>query len=124
MRLVVSARAAFQELESCCVDYNFGKESDGFHQGKAVIYFSAKDLGILRHYLGMDIDYCHEEGKVILSRGYFVSEILIMFHMEAFKPSHTLMDAIFILEPHFDEETKITDAPYRQFVGIVMYVML
>lgn len=86
--------------------------------------FAMKDMGIIKHYLDMDIHYLREEGKVVMSQSHFVSEILDRFSMSSCKPAKTPMESKVILRPHIDGETTIMQAPYRRLVGSVMYLML
>lgn len=44
--------------------------------------------------------------------------------MQDCKPSNTPMEAKLILQPHCDSENDLTNAPFRQLVGSVMYLML
>lgn len=86
--------------------------------------FAMKDLGMIKSYLAIDIDYRREEGTVILSQGHAVRDVLRKFHMEKCKPSNTPMEAKLILKPQVDGETTVTSAPYRQLIGCIMYLML
>lgn len=86
--------------------------------------FAMKDIGSIKHYLGMDIDYKFSEGEVILSQGHYVSEVLKRFGMDNCKSSPTPMEAKLVLHPHVDGVTKLTEGPYRQLVGSIMYLML
>lgn len=44
--------------------------------------FEMKDLGIIKHFFGMDIIYLLEEGKVVLRQGHFLGETKIVFTIE------------------------------------------
>lgn len=83
-----------------------------------------KDLGIAKHYLEIYFDYHREDGKVVLCQQHFDLEILRRFVMEACKPSLTPMETKLILEPHISGEIKLTEGPYRQLAGCVIYLML
>ena len=86
--------------------------------------FHMKDLGLVKHYLGMDINYQREDGVVILSQSHYVTKILKRFSMSDCKSVATPMESKLILSPHEDGATELTSAPYRQLIGSVMYLML
>lgn len=86
--------------------------------------FSMKDLGTLKHYLGMDIDYKREKGIVLLSQTNFITEVLKRFSMSQCKPTHTPMQTKTVLHPHNDGANTLTSNPHRQLIGSVMYLLL
>lgn len=86
--------------------------------------FAMKDLGILKHYLGIDISYDRQRGSVAMCQSHLVLNILRRFDMESCKPSNTPMEAKLALQPHVESKTNLTSAPYRQLIGSIMYLML
>lgn len=58
-----------------------------------------KDMGIIKHYLGIDIHHLREEGKVEMPQSHFVNEILAQFSMSSFKLAKTPMESKSMLQP-------------------------
>ena len=85
--------------------------------------FAMTDMGIIKHYLGMDIEYNRDEGIVRLSQTEAINGILRRFRMEECKPALTPMETKLMLNPRTEHED-IADVPYRQIIGCLMYVML
>ena len=86
--------------------------------------FAMKDLGVMKHYLGMDINYEREKGLVALSQQSFINSVLKRFSMSQCKPASTPMEAKSIQHPHYDGGTPLSDKPYRQLIGSVMHLLL
>lgn len=79
-----------------------------------------KDLGVAKHYPGMDIDYRREEGIVMLSQVHAAVKIFETFSIQDCKPTTTPMEAKLILLPHVKGDTDVTNSSYRQLIGYVL----
>lgn len=86
--------------------------------------FAMKDLGVMKHYLGIDINYEREKGAVTLSQRHFIDEVLKRFSMSQCKSSSTPMEAKSMQQPHIDGDSTLSDKPYRKLIGSVMYILL
>lgn len=82
------------------------------------------DMGEIKHYLGIDIEYHRENGTVKMSQAKAIEGVLARFRMQDCKALNTPMETKIILEPHDGDGATITEAPYRQIIGCLMYIML
>lgn len=80
--------------------------------------FKMKDLGRLKHFLG--IDFIHSDGSVKMSQEAYVHRILERFNMQNCKPRETPCD----LKLHYTEDAvKMCDVKmYREAVGSLIYL--
>lgn len=85
--------------------------------------FDMKDLGALRHILGIEIEYDREKGLMKLSQRKYAETVLKKFNMTFCKGVGTPLEANVILRNPGEEHT-VENIPYREFVGSVMYLML
>lgn len=80
--------------------------------------FNMKDLGPLRHFLG--IDFTQHKGEVKMSQRRHIEKILKRFGMSDCKPRMTPCE----LKPELDGEGEILNVTgYREIVGCLIYIM-
>lgn len=85
--------------------------------------FDMKDLGEIRHVLGMQVQNNREDGSLKLSQEAYAETILKRFEMISCKEINTPMEGnIAILKE--TSENLITNVPYRELIGSIMYLML
>jgi len=63
-------------------------------------YFKIKDLGVIKDYLGIDIDYNPDLGYLKLSQGNYIDKVLAKFNMKNCNPASTPIDSKIKLEPN------------------------
>ena len=84
--------------------------------------FSIKDLGPVKHYLGMRVTY--DKNTYYLDQEAYVESILKRFNMENCKPIDTpLAPDDSLLEPILESEEDADLNLYQQGVGSLMYLM-
>lgn len=82
--------------------------------------FFMKDLGRLKHFLGMELKYEHD--GVLLHQRKYVVDLLVKFGMESCKPT-TPMEPSLVLRA--DEGKELEDVTmYRRIVGSLIYLTL
>ena len=69
-------------------------------------YFNIKDLGLIKDYLGIDIDLNLKEGYIKLSQSKYIEKVLVKYQMEASNPVYTPIDSKTKLEPNKGQATK------------------
>lgn len=80
--------------------------------------FKIKDLGKLRHFLG--IDFAQTKGEVKMNQKRYISKILERFEMTHCKPRVTPCE----MKMKFDSEGEATDSKkYCEVVGSLIYLM-
>ncbi|KAJ0445113.1 putative RNA-directed DNA polymerase [Helianthus annuus] len=100
-----------------------GDDEDGIEQVKEnlCIRFYMKDLGILSHFLGLELKY--EDDSVVLHQQKYSIELLQRFGMVDCKPAMTPSDTTVKL--CVDRGSKLEDPiMYRQIVGSLIYLTL
>lgn len=85
--------------------------------------FKMKDKGILKHFLGLAIDYDREEGILKLNQSRYAESILKRFEMENCKSSLVPIDPKLKLNVCTDPKN-LTTKPFRELIGSLMYLML
>lgn len=81
--------------------------------------FRMKDLGCVKQYLGIDIDYNREEKKMILSQEHYIVSLAEKYNIKDSKGFSTPMEINLKLEP----AEKINDRlKYRNLIGALLYV--
>ena len=91
--------------------------------------FEMSDLGELKYCLGMEIARDHDAGTVSVRQSKFLQSILAKFGMQDCKPVKTPQDPGLHLTKSMCEggckhEESMTNVPYRQAVGCLMYLMV
>ncbi|XP_062535018.1 uncharacterized protein LOC134204205 [Armigeres subalbatus] len=82
--------------------------------------FEMSDCGELRHFLGMKIEYNHEDGQLQLSQDASIDKLITRFGMSECNPARTPMEKGLVLK----REGENINQPYRELLGSLMYVML
>ena len=85
--------------------------------------FEMKDLGEAKVCLGLEIHRNRSERKLWLAQSKYANTVLARFGMDTCKPVHTPMDANAQLQKA-DGGAPVTDEPYRQAIGSLMYLMV
>lgn len=84
--------------------------------------FSMKDLGSIRHFMGLNIQYNQDEGEMYIDQSNYIRKILNKFGMSDCKSRATPMETRIEFIKQEDDET--TSQPYRELVGSLMYLVL
>ena len=80
--------------------------------------FKMKDMGPLKHFLG--IDFKQSEGEIKMTQKRHIERMLIRFGMSECKPRPTPCEQ----KLHFDTEGEVIDSTgYRRIVGSLIYIM-
>lgn len=82
--------------------------------------FQMKDLNEVNNFLGFDIKYNKEIGKMVISQESYVNKILDKFGMKDCKPVNTPMDP----NLKWRKSENITDAPFKALLGCLQYLAL
>jgi len=84
--------------------------------------FKMTDLGKLRWYLGMRIKYHND--RITLDQEQYTTKVLERFNMSNAKPQSTPIVAGADVHLVLNKEDKLTNAPYRELVGCLLYLAL
>lgn len=84
--------------------------------------FSMKDKGELKNFLGLEIDYDRKRGIMKLNQSRYTERILRRFNFDNCKKSEVPIDPKLKLQ--FEEGVHITEKPYRELIGCLMYLMI
>lgn len=84
--------------------------------------FEMKDLGDVKYFLGLKIEYDMENGILQMSQRQYMKNVLKRFQMEDCKGISTPMESK--LELTWNETSNGTQQPYRELIGCLMYGML
>ena len=87
-------------------------------------HFSMKDLGCLRHCLGIEVTYNQEAGVMKLSQTKAIEEVLKRFRMTMCKEVSTPMECNYKPLTVYNDNEIHKSTPYRSAVGSLMYIML
>jgi hypothetical protein len=90
--------------------------------------FEMKDLGDLRHILGIRVTRNKKEGTIHLDQKTYIQDILARFNMTECKQTVTPMEANAKLTKALcptteKEKLEMRSVPYRQLIGSLMYAM-
>ena len=87
--------------------------------------FSMKDQGILRNFLGLQIDYDRSKGILKIHQSSYIQKILKRFNFENANPSFTPMETkLKLSKSDFSLKPLHTKQPVRELIGCLMYLML
>lgn len=89
---------------------------------KLMTHFEIKNKGNLKYFLGLEIDYNREQGYLKICQSKYVQKLLSKFNMEHCKGISTPIDPKLKLDTQTN--TNLTDKPFRQLIGCLMYLML
>lgn len=84
--------------------------------------FDMKDLGIVKQFMGLNIEIDEENEQLTIDQSQYIEAILRRFGMIDCKPSSTPMMKNLKLEKGNPEQK--TTSPYRELLGSLMYLML
>lgn len=84
--------------------------------------FSMKDLGEVRHFLGLQIERNIQTGVMKLSQTHFIERLLAKFKMTECKPKSVPVEQNLKLK--LCESVKPDNKPYRELVGCLMYLAM
>ena len=87
-------------------------------------YFNIKDLGLIKDYLGIDIDLNLDKGYIKLSQAKYIDKVLAKFSMESSNPVFTPMDSRTKLEPYKEEASKNFIKLFQSIIGSLLYITL
>ena len=82
--------------------------------------FDMKDLGPVKNFMGIQIE--RDDDQLLISQSHFIDAILSRFGMTECNPVATPMEAKLKLEKA--ESDKITQQPYRELLGCLMYLLI
>ena len=69
-------------------------------------YFNIKDLGLIKDYLGIDINLNLDKGYIKLSQAKYIDKVLAKFNMESSNPIFTPMNSRAKLEPNKEQASR------------------
>lgn len=81
--------------------------------------FNAKNLGIIKCFLGMDI--VRNNNTLTISQTKFIDKILKKFNMNECRPSYTPMETNFQVP---EREEIISTVPYKEIIGCLTYLSI
>ena len=87
-------------------------------------HFKIKDLGLIKDYLSIQLDYKPEQGYLKLYMGKYITKILERFNFSNINPSQTPMDANIKLEPNKEQAKPETIKYFQQLIGSLLYLAL
>ncbi|CZT10612.1 uncharacterized protein RCO7_14060 [Rhynchosporium graminicola] len=69
-------------------------------------FFKLKDLGLIKDYLGIEINYNKDQGYMKLDQASYIEKVLARFDLSDYKPKNTPIDSKVKLEPNPNKATK------------------
>lgn len=88
-------------------------------KGKLNKRFKMKDLGKVKQYLGIDIEYLPEKRSMFLSQESYIKTVAEKFNVTDSKPVSTPMELNLKLEP---AEVENSSLKYRNLIGALLYI--
>ena len=87
-------------------------------------YFKLKDLGLIKDYLGVEIDYDLNKGTLKLNQTKYLNKVLERFNINNKNPKYTPLKANIKLEPNkgIAKETEITW--FQTAIGCLLYLAI
>ena len=87
-------------------------------------YFKLKDLGLIKDYLGVEIDYDLNKGTLKLNQTKYLNKVLERFNINNKNPKYTPLKANIKLEPNkgMAKETEITW--FQAAIGCLLYLAI
>ncbi|OWZ14575.1 Retrovirus-related Gag-pol Polyprotein [Phytophthora megakarya] len=79
-------------------------------------------MGEARWFLGISLHFDHEHGITTLSQAKFAADVTKRFGMDNCRPRKTPQDRGTILYKRTEEDEPAEDTPYRQAVGVLLYL--
>jgi hypothetical protein len=87
-------------------------------------HFKLKDLGLIKDYLGISVDYDLKRGQMKLSQEAYIDKMLARFDMTSCKPKNIPLDPKIRLEPNPNKATKAEVTWFQQLIGCLLFLML
>ena len=103
------------DLLICCKDKN------KIYKVKASLMerFSMKDLGQIKHYIGIDIHYNDKRDKMTLSQTQYIESLAAKYNLENAKLYDTPMESNLKLDQAIEIDERIK---YRNLIGELLYI--
>ncbi|CAL3971562.1 unnamed protein product [Diplocarpon coronariae] len=87
-------------------------------------YFKLKDLGPIKDYLGINIEYNQEKGYIKLYQEAYITKLLTRFDMLAGKPKYIPIEPKIKLEPNPNKATSSEITRFQQIIGSLLFLTL
>jgi hypothetical protein len=87
-------------------------------------YFNIKKLGLIKNYLGVDIDYRPQDGYLKLYQAKYINKILAKYGFKDLNPAKTLMDSKAKLEPNKGRAKASETHYFQMFIGSLLFLAL
>ena len=87
-------------------------------------YFTIKDLGPIKDYLGIDIDLNSDKGYIKLSQANYIKKVLAKYSMENCNPISTPLDSKIKLEPNKEQASRDEIKWFQGIIGSLLYITL
>lgn len=97
------------------------KNEMNFVKERMTLEFEIKDLGSVENFMGIEINRDRKHRILTLSQEKYAKDILTRFDMIDSKPRAIPIEVNLDLN---DEDTVLTEHPYRELLGSLMYLML
>lgn len=83
--------------------------------------FEMKDKGILKHFLGFEIEYDREQGQVAISQKRYIEKLLKKFNMEGVNPKSVPIEP----KLQISKQQSVIDygVPYNELIGSLLYLI-
>jgi hypothetical protein len=86
--------------------------------------FKIKNLGVIKDYLGIDINFNPSKGLIKLSQATYINKVLTKYNLQDAKIKSTPMDSYIKLEPNKEQANKEDIKQYQMLIGSLLYIML
>jgi hypothetical protein len=86
--------------------------------------FKIKNLGVIKDYLGIDINLNTNQGFIKLSQETYINKILNKYNFQDAKTKSSPMDSYLKLELNKEQASKEQIKLYQMLIGSLLYIML
>jgi hypothetical protein len=87
-------------------------------------YFKLKDLGLIKDYLGVEIDYDLSKGTLKLSQTKYLNKVLDRFNINNKNPKYTPIKANTKLEPNKGQAKEVEIKWFQAAIGSLLYLAM
>jgi hypothetical protein len=87
-------------------------------------YFKLKDLGLIKDYLGVQIDYDLNKGILKLNQTNYLNKVLDRFNIDNKNPKYTPIKANIKLEPNKDQAKESNIKWFQAAIGSLLYLAM
>ena len=99
------------------------------HKQQITNRYSVKDLGVIKYFLGLQIDRDMMNNTITINQSHFIDRILDRFGFSNCNPSNTPSNISIKLTSEMsikneEDDTLMKKTPYREAVGSLMYLMI